>query len=192
MFWSYLKFLITFFFTYYIFYIFYCKTHLAAVYSLLTSEDSVHLQVPEGHILRCWLPLAAVLPQGGAAKVQGTSSFLPRGRGSRALGLRRGHGQDTQEAAARWAALRTLHSCFLHGIPKKVMWLSPGDESTFWDARIKLHCARTARLNQVLRTWFFSQQGENRSASVYKATPNYYVNAACWRGYFSFMVGQQE
>lgn len=192
MFWSYLKFLITFFFIYYIFYIFYCKTHFAAVYSLLTSEGCVHLQVPEGHKLRCRLPPAAVLPQGGAAEVWGTASFLPGGRGGRALGLRRGHGQDTQEAAARWAALWTLHSCFLHGIPKKVKWLYPGDKPTFWDTGIELHCARAARLNQVLRTWFFSQQGENRSVSVNKATPNYYVNTACWRGYFSFMVGQQE
>lgn len=73
----------------------------------------------------------------------------PWGRGGRATGLR-GHGQDTREAAARWAALQTLHSCFLHGIPKKVMWPSPGDESTFWDTGIKLHCASTARRNRVL------------------------------------------
>lgn len=194
MFWSYLKFLITFFFIYYIFYIFYCKTHFAAVYSLLTLEGSAHLQVPEGQQLRCWLPAAAVLPQGGAAEVRGTPSFLPGGRGGRAVGLRRGHGQDTREAAARWAALQTLYSCFLHGIPKKVMWLSPGDESTFWDTGIKLHCTWTARLNQVLRTFFFlsPQQGENTSAYIYKSTPNYYVNTACWSGYFSFMVGQQK
>ena len=155
MFWSYLKFLITFFFIYYIFYIFYCKTHFAAVCSLLTWEGSAHLQLPEGQKSRCRLPAAAVLPQGGSAQVRGSRSFLPRGRGGRAVGLRRGHGQDTREAAARRAALQTLYSCFLHGIPKKVMWLSPGDESTFCDTGIKLHRTWTARLNQVFGTGFF-------------------------------------
>lgn len=76
-------------------------------------------------------------------------------RGGRAAGPWQGHGQDTRQAAAPWAALQTLYSCFLHGIPKKVMCLSPGDESTFWDTRIKLHCTWTARLNRVLRRIFF-------------------------------------
>lgn len=152
MFWSYLKFLITFFFIYYIFYIFfYCKTHSAAVYSLLARERFCSSPAPQRTGMEVLAPSRGVLPNLKAP---------PPSSPEEEEAEPRGQGQDTREAAARRAALQTLRSCFLHGVPKKVMWLSPGDESTFWDTGIRLHRVRTARLNQALKSsallFFFS------------------------------------
>lgn len=169
MFWSYLKFLITFFFIYYIFYIFYCKTHFAALYSLLTSESSAHLQVPG----RTEMEVLALSSSHSAPRKHcwsaGNPKLLSQEKRSKATGLWWGHSQDTREAAALWAAQQTLYSCFLYDVPKKVMCLSPGDESTFWDAGIKLQRTWTARPNQVPGTLLFSfrsEQGENGSAYI--------------------------
>lgn len=89
MFWSYLKFLITFFF--YILHILHVLLQNSLCSCLSTLEGSAHLQVPGGQKLRCQLPAAAVLPQAGAAQVQGTPIFLPGGRGGRAMGPWPGH-----------------------------------------------------------------------------------------------------
>lgn len=151
MFGSYLKFLITFFFIYHIFYMFLCKTHFAAVYPLQRV-----LLISRSLKDKNW----------GASSQQQVTRALPKCEAPPSSSLEeeeaelRGHGQDTRQAAARWAALQTLYSCFLHGIPKKVMWLSPGDESTFCNTGIKLHCTGKARMNQVLRTLFFTASGK--------------------------------
>lgn len=158
MFWSYLKFLITFFFIYYIFYIFYCKTHFAAVYSLLTLEGSAHLQVPEGQKLRCRLPAATVLPVP-------TCEAPPASSPEEEEAEPRGDGQDTQEAAARWAALQTLYSCFLRGVPKKSDVTLPRRwiHLLRYRDRIALHLNSQADSSpQDFPFFFFSQQGENK------------------------------
>lgn len=163
---------------------FYCKTHFAAVYSLQ------RVPLISGSLKdKNW----------GASSQQQLSCperVLPKREAPPSSSLEEeeaelwGHGQDTREAAACWAALQTLYSCFLHGIPKKVMWLSPGEESTFCNTGIELHRTGTARLSP--EDSLFHSKWKNTSTCIHKAAANYYVNAACWSGYFCFMVGQQE
>lgn len=104
----------------------------------------------------------------------------PWGRGGRATGLR-GHGQDTSQLLSSWHSQEsdvTLPRRWIHLLRYR--------------HQIALRFNSQAESSPWALGAFFPQQGENTSACIKKATPNYHVNTGCWSGYFSFVVGQKE
>lgn len=186
MFWSYLKFLITFFF--YTLHILHVLLQNSLCSCLSTLEGSAHLQVPEGQKLRCQLPAAAVLPQAGAAQVPGTPIFLPGGRGGRAMGPWPGHPGGSCSLGSPTDTLQLLSS--RHSQESDVTLPRRWVHLLQWRDQVALHW--NSQSESSPQDSLFHSKGKNMSTYIHKAAPNYCVNATCWSGYFCFMVGQQE
>lgn len=159
----------------------------SCLFSPPAQEDSAQLQVPEGQKWRC--PAAAVLPQGGAAEMRGTPASPEE---AELLGRGRAMARTPGKQLLPGQPCRHFTAAFFMAFPRK--WCASPRAMNPPSEIQGSNCTALERPGWIESSggysfsFFFSslQHRENTSACIYKATPNYYVNAACWSEYFSF------